>query len=110
MAGKPSGSKRVNGQAKRTGVEAEFPSPRYFQVHFEYLDSLLLDAAEALEVLKAEVAEVYRLMQADPVMSPDAIGRNEDPAAFASPIEPSMSRKRSKRAPGRQDAGCAVDR
>ncbi|MDD5036423.1 MAG: hypothetical protein PHE55_16895 [Methylococcaceae bacterium] len=36
---------------------AEFPSARYFQVHFEYLEELLNEARQSLESLRQQVAE-----------------------------------------------------
>ncbi|WP_045224137.1 hypothetical protein [Methyloterricola oryzae] len=35
-----------------------FPSTRYFQVHFEYLESLLIETRDCLEGLKRQVAAV----------------------------------------------------
>jgi hypothetical protein len=98
----------MNGAEKRSAFADEFPSPRYFQVHFEYLDSLLLDAAKALETLRAEVAEVYRVMQTVPDQS--GLERTERGATLALRIEPCTSRKRSKRSANRQNLGCAAGR
>lgn len=35
-----------------------FPSTRYFQVHFEYLESLLIETRDCLDALKRQVAAV----------------------------------------------------
>jgi hypothetical protein len=35
----------------------EFPSARYFQIHFEYLQSLLDETKRSLDALKEEVAQ-----------------------------------------------------
>jgi hypothetical protein len=63
MADQQCESNRVSAAEKRSAFAAEVPSPRYFQVHFETLDSPLLDASKALETLREEVAEVCRMIQ-----------------------------------------------
>jgi hypothetical protein len=39
-------------------VSGEFPSPRYFQVHFEHLENLLNEARQCMEALKKQLAEM----------------------------------------------------
>ncbi|MGH8547628.1 MAG: hypothetical protein ACRERU_03300 [Methylococcales bacterium] len=108
MADNQCGSNRVNGAEKRSAFEAEFPSPRYFQVHFEYLDSLLLDAAKSLGVLRAEVAEVYRVMQTGQVSDSsgmDGVDRGDEPALR---IEPCTNRRRPKRSARQRNVDCGA--
>lgn len=62
------------------GVSA-FPTARYFQVHFEYLESLLNEARMNLEALRQDVATVHR-QQAQP--QPETLGKaRRKPAAKA---------------------------
>jgi len=51
-----------NGETNRP----EFPSARYFQVHFEYIEELLGEARRCLEALSVQVAEFQRNADADP--------------------------------------------
>jgi hypothetical protein len=41
--------------------EAEFPSARYFQIHFEHLEGLLLDTKQHLDALKQPISEVRQI-------------------------------------------------
>jgi prefoldin subunit 5 len=41
--------------------EAEFPSARYFQIHFEHLEGLLLDTKQHLDALKQQISEVRQM-------------------------------------------------
>ncbi len=104
MADKRGGSNELKAAGEPTALKAEFPAPRYFQVHFEYLDSLLLDAAKTLEVLRTEVAEVYRVMQTD--QDPHRSGMDQfgmhEVDTQAKPVlrmEPRRNTKRSKQPP-----------
>ncbi len=110
IADKQLGLNKVTGAGKPTAFAAEFPSPRYFQVHFEYLDRLLLDATKALEGLRTEVAEVYRVMQTDPASEPCQTHGTDRNAKLALRIEPCGNPERSKRSAARKNLGCAVRR
>ncbi|QSA98643.1 hypothetical protein [Methylococcus sp. EFPC2] len=46
------GSSATNGE--------QFPSARYFQVHFEYLENLLGETRACLDALKRQVATVHQ--------------------------------------------------
>ncbi|WP_166642679.1 hypothetical protein [Methylocaldum gracile] len=60
--GRPASSRRVdpNGtRASESGTTSgpEFPSARYFQIHFEYLEELLGDVRLRLDALRQQVAD-----------------------------------------------------
>lgn len=48
----------------------EFPSPRYFQVHFEHMESQLVENKRCMEQLQEQIAELYRHIA---LLSPDSI-------------------------------------
>lgn len=55
-------SRRADSNAMQTSDSecadrSEFPSARYFQIHFEYLEDLLGEARQSLESLRQQVAE-----------------------------------------------------
>ncbi len=54
--------KQAKGRSELENTRARmgdhFPSPRYFQVHFEYLESLLIETRDCLDALKRQVAVV----------------------------------------------------
>jgi hypothetical protein len=49
-------------QASEPGTTegAEFPSARYFQIHFEYPDELLGDICHRLDTLRQQIADLQR--------------------------------------------------
>ncbi|MGH8556375.1 MAG: hypothetical protein ACRESZ_02710 [Methylococcales bacterium] len=110
MANKQFGSNKVNGVAKLAGFKAEFPAPRYFQVHFEYLDNLLWEAAKSLEVLRGEVAEMFRLLQSDQTEDRSVIDEIGSGTKSRLRMESSANRRRSKRSVPKQNVRCAGGR
>ena len=59
MKTKPSKPKGRQAMDRDTAShEPEFPSARYFQIHFEHLEGLLLDTRQHLEALKQQVSDV----------------------------------------------------
>lgn len=56
---------------------AEFPSARYFQVHFQYLEDLLNQTRQGLEALKLQIESLYhnpgQENQASPLAVPGTV-------------------------------------
>ncbi|MDD5037280.1 MAG: hypothetical protein PHE55_21345 [Methylococcaceae bacterium] len=50
----------------RLASRPEFPSARYFQIHFEHLESLLNETRRCLEILKQQVEEAQAVEAAPP--------------------------------------------
>lgn len=40
--------------------QIKFPSNRYFQIHFEHLENQLTETRCAIEMMQAQLAELYR--------------------------------------------------
>jgi hypothetical protein len=56
---KPKGRRAADRAA--TPDEPEFPSVRYFQIHFEHLEGLLLDTRQHLDALRQQLSEVRQM-------------------------------------------------
>jgi hypothetical protein len=41
-----------------TQEQAKFPTSRYFQIHFEYLESQLVETRRSIEAMQAQLAEL----------------------------------------------------
>jgi hypothetical protein len=41
-------------------TKPEFPSARYFQVHFEHMETQLIDNKRCMDQLQQQMAELYR--------------------------------------------------
>ncbi len=39
--------------------QVKFPSSRYFQIHFEYLESELAETRRTMEIMQAQMADLY---------------------------------------------------
>ena len=44
--------------AEETQEHVKFPNTRYFQIHFEYLESQLAETRRNLEAMQAQIAEL----------------------------------------------------
>lgn len=51
-------------------VKPEFPSPRYFQIHFEHLEGQIDETRHCLEQLQQQITELYRHIA---LLTPDSI-------------------------------------
>jgi hypothetical protein len=84
---------------------AEFPSARYFQVHFQYLEDLLNQTRQGLEALKLQIENFYRepgrqqnhstlavphaalTLRFEPATARERFGTGSDPHASVTPCE-----------------------
>lgn len=57
-----------------------FPSARYFQIHFEYIEELLGEARRCLEALRQQVADFQRNADDDPGKKSGREGRKPSSA------------------------------
>jgi hypothetical protein len=48
-----------NETKKQAQSQVQFPSNRYFQIHFEYLESQLQEAQRSLMTIQAQLADLY---------------------------------------------------
>lgn len=60
-------------QVRESSGKPEFPTARYFQIHFEHLESQLDETRHCLQSLQQQVAELYlRLSVQSPELIPSA--------------------------------------
>jgi hypothetical protein len=71
---------------------AEFPSARYFQVHFQYLEDLLCQLGQELDALKLQIEDFYR----DPRREKNGPTLPVPCTALAPPFEPTATRDQFK--------------
>jgi hypothetical protein len=74
-------TKRNTAEKNPSPLDPPFPSARYFQIHFQYLQEIIGDLRVQVEKANRQIAELQiqlRLQQSDYAPSPDDFGKETE--------------------------------
>jgi hypothetical protein len=86
-------TKRSTAEKNSPPLDPPFPSARYFQIHFQYLQEIIGDLRAQMENANRQIAELQiqlRLQQADYDPSPDDYGKGTETVSSVGKRRPEM--------------------